>query len=61
MDSDIELAIVQLCVEAALSQEGPVVSLLNDVTVLWVYDYIAKGVRAVANLIRNRKNNRREE
>ena len=29
--------------------------------ILWVYDYIAKGVRAVANLIRNRKNNRREE
>ena len=29
--------------------------------ILWVYDYIAKGVKAVANLIRNRKNNRREE
>ena len=26
--------------------------------ILWVYDYIAKGVRAVARLIRKRKNNR---
>lgn len=29
--------------------------------ILWVYDYIAKGVRAVARLIRDRKNNDKEE
>ena len=29
--------------------------------ILWVYDYIAKGVRAVVTLIRNRKNNREEK
>ena len=29
--------------------------------ILWVYDYIAKGVKAVITLIRNRKNNREEK
>ena len=29
--------------------------------ILWVYDYIAKGVRAVAKLIRKRKDNRDKE
>ena len=29
--------------------------------ILWVYDYIAKGVRAVARLIRDRKNKDKEE
>ena len=29
--------------------------------ILWVYDYIAKGVRAVAKQIRERKNNRKEK
>ena len=29
--------------------------------ILWMYDYIAKGVRAVARLIRDRKNNDKEE
>ena len=29
--------------------------------ILWVYDYIAKGVRAVARLIRDRKKKDKEE
>ncbi|MBO5042748.1 MAG: hypothetical protein J6D87_07270 [Clostridia bacterium] len=28
--------------------------------ILWVYDYIAKGVRSIISLIKDRKNNRKE-